>query len=67
MENIHITKLVRVGTSLGVIVPVEILRAVGLQRGDTLAFGTYEPNVVLFRKLSNEEIVQMKPPIISHE
>lgn len=34
MEKLRITKVVKVGTSNGIIIPIEVLRAVGLERGD---------------------------------
>lgn len=34
MENLRITKVIKVGTSNGIIIPKEVLTAVGLERGD---------------------------------
>lgn len=34
MENLRITKVIKVGTSNGIIIPKEVLTACGLARGD---------------------------------
>ena len=34
MEPLKITKIIKVGTSLGVVLPISYLEATGLQRGD---------------------------------
>ena len=60
MENLHITKVVRHGDSLGIIIPVEVLRGVGLQRGDTLLLGMFSPGQFTAALLSDEKIKQLK-------
>lgn len=39
MQSIFISKIHRIGTSLGIVIPVEILRAYNWQRGDFVIFG----------------------------
>lgn len=34
MENLRITKIIKVGDSFGIIIPKEVLTATGLARGD---------------------------------
>lgn len=34
METLRITKVIRVGDSLGIIIPKEVLKATALERGD---------------------------------
>lgn len=34
MEQLRITKVIKVGTSLGIIIPKEVLNACALERGD---------------------------------
>ena len=65
MINVQITKIVRVGTSLGVIVPINILRDLRIMRGDQVAFSVAAGDVICLRKITDAEKLEIKPlPII---
>lgn len=61
MENLIITKVIKTGTSLCVVIPVKILRALKIERGDQVAFGVYADDVICMRKIQPEDILKMKP------
>ena len=61
MENLQITKMMRVGTSLAIVIPVNILRALKIERGDQMAFGVYADDVICIRKIQQEELLKIKP------
>ena len=60
MENLYITKVVRVGNSLGVIIPKNILVGINFKRGDTIMFSEYAPGQVMLRCLTDIEIRNLK-------
>lgn len=65
MINVQITKIVKVGTSLGVIVPINILRDLQILRGDQVAFSIAAGDVICLRKITDAEKLEIKPlPII---
>ena len=51
----------RVGTSLAVVIPVNILRALKIERGDQMAFGVYVEDVICIRKNSARGFIKIKP------
>lgn len=67
MEKIYTAKLTRVGSSLAVVVPKDILRAQKLERGDTFVFGVYDENVIVMRKISDRELAELRPKIIRYD
>lgn len=56
METLKITKIVKVGTSLAVVLPVSILKALEWQRGDTLLFAFLSDDSLTIRRLSDSQI-----------
>ena len=66
MENIHIGKVVRIGTGLGVIIPRAILRGVNLQRGDQVVFCDYVEGGFSVRVLSDKKIKEIKEYVATH-
>lgn len=60
MENIFITKLVKIGTSKGIVIPVNILRAYNWQRGDTLIFGFSGGDQLSIKRLSDRDFEYLK-------
>ncbi len=60
MENLYITRLIKNGTSLAIIIPKDILKAVGLQRGDLVVFKDYGVNQFSVRWLTGKEIKEIK-------
>ncbi len=61
MEYIRTTKIIKTGTSLCVVIPKEILRAVCFERGDQVAFGIYNMDTIAIRKISPGELTIVKP------
>lgn len=60
MQNYTITKIIRIGTSLGVVLPKNILTALTLQRGDQVVFGAGEYDTLIIRKISDEKLLPVK-------
>lgn len=61
MEKIQLTKIIKVGNSLGVIIPKNILTALNIQRDDQIAFGIYADDVICIHKVSYEDLLKLKP------
>lgn len=57
----HITKIIRVGSSLGVIIPKLVLDQLFIERGDVVVFGFYGDKQILIRALTEQEVRQLKP------
>ena len=64
MINFQITKIIRVGNSLSVVIPKNILRALKLERGDQMVFAIAEGDVICMRKITDMEKLKIKPPPI---
>lgn len=64
MERIRITKIIKSGTSLAVVIPKSILEALELQRGDQVVFGIVDSKTIAIRKVSGEELKAIQPPQI---
>lgn len=51
MEPLKITKIVKVGTSLGVVLPINYLEATGLKRGDQVFLAVREDLSIEIKKV----------------
>lgn len=51
----------RVGSSLAIVIPVNILRALKIERGDQMTFGIYADDVICIRKIQQAELLKLKP------
>lgn len=60
MEELYMTKIVRVGTSKAIIVPVNVLDGLGWQRGDRVLFTFAGHDQLIVRKVDDETIKQLK-------
>lgn len=60
LEALHITKLVKVGTSFGIIIPKVISKAYGWERGDVLVYVFASDDTLSIRRLSDKEIRAIK-------
>ena len=60
MENLYITKVSRFGNSLGVIIPIELLRGLEIQRGDSLVFTPISSGRFMAAHLDSEKIKELK-------
>lgn len=61
MENGRIGKVIRVGSSLALVIPVQILRGLKIARGDKVVFGVYDENTIAIRRITTEELQKFKP------
>ena len=60
MEELHITKIVKMGNSLGIIIPSNILKGYKWERGDRLIFGMTADNVLSVKRPSDKEFKELK-------
>lgn len=61
MERLYFTKIVKIGSSYGVVIPKEILAACMLERGDQVSFGVIAGPTLVMRQISDNEIRRLKP------
>lgn len=61
MARRTVQKVIKIGSSLGVVLPVEVCRGLCIERGDSVAFAVYETDSVMIRKLSRADLEAMKP------
>ena len=59
MQPVNFTKIVRMGTSLGIIIPSEILRAYNWKRGDRLVFNFATENLLQVKRPSDVEFKEL--------
>lgn len=64
MEKVIITKIIKTGNSLCIVIPSSILSAVGFKRGDQVVFGIIREDTIAIRKVTQQDILQIKPPLI---
>ena len=64
MQTVQLVKVLSVGSSIGIVIPAHIAKCFFIERGDHLAFAVYDEGVITLRKLSRDELLQIKPPII---
>ncbi len=55
MSDLYISKIIRTGNSLCVVIPKNILHALNLQRGDQVVFGISAGDVLMIKKITNED------------
>lgn len=60
MEYIYTTKLVKIGDSRGVVIPVPILDGLGWKRGDLLIFTFADGDQLITKKLDDAAIRRLK-------
>jgi antitoxin component of MazEF toxin-antitoxin module len=56
MQYIRVSKIIKNGTSLAVVIPKEILVALKMQRGDQIAFGIYNDNTLTITKVNPQDL-----------
>lgn len=61
MENIKLGTIIKVGNSLAITVPVEILRGLKIQRGDRVVLAVYDENTFAVRRVPASELRNLKP------
>ncbi len=60
MENIYTTKIIKIGTSKGVVIPLDILNALNWQRGDSVIFTLAADDHLIIKKLNDETLRRLK-------
>lgn len=65
MDTLRISKVTRVGNSLGIVIPVEIIRGLNIKRGDQVVFGVYNGNNIVIKRLTTDDVRKLKPSDIS--
>lgn len=66
MEMLKTTKVIKTGTSLCVVIPKNILLALKIERGDQVVFGVDSNNTILIRKISQSDLIKLKPNEINY-
>ena len=61
MRNTYITKIQRVGSSSGVVIPRVVMKAQGIERGDRAIFAVYGERQFCFRILTDKELQELQP------
>ncbi len=61
MENIKLGKVIKVGDSLAITIPVSILRGLKINRGDSVVIGVYDENTFAVRRVPAQELRDLKP------
>lgn len=64
METVRVQRVIRVGTSLAVVLPADICRSLKIEKGDSISFGVFESDTVVVRKLSANDLRSLRPEII---
>lgn len=61
METFHSTKITKVGNSLAITIPKEILAACMWERGDRVVFGVLDGPTLVVKQISEQDIRRLKP------
>lgn len=61
MDNVRLQSVIKIGSSLGVVLPKPVCKALGIERGDRITFAVFEHNTVVVRKLSAAELKALQP------
>lgn len=61
MSNLIVSKVTKTGNSLTVVIPRNICNALSIQRGDQVSFGVYSDDVICIRKISQRDLLTLKP------
>lgn len=60
-------KVLKVGGSLGITIPTEILAALDIKRGDYISFGVFQDKCFVVRVLTDDERLILKPKVIQND
>lgn len=67
MQNLQLVKVLKIGSSIGITIPAHVAKGLLIERGDQMALAVYHEGAIMLRKVSEEEILQLKPPNIENE
>ena len=62
MEKVIISRIIKTGNSLCVVIPKNILRALNWERGDQIVFGIFHDEALMISKISPVELLKLKIP-----
>lgn len=66
MEVVHMSKVIKVGNSHAIVLPVAVMLGLEIERGDHMIFAIYAKNTLTARKLEPDELRRLKPlPVIN--
>lgn len=57
----------KTGNALAVVIPRDFLRAMGWARGDQVTLSAIDDNHLVVRRLSDAELMSLRPKYISYE
>lgn len=60
METFYTTKVIRVGTSKAVVIPVPVLTGLGWERGDNVIFTLGYDDTLIIKKIDDASIRRLK-------
>lgn len=61
MEKVMSSTVIKTGTSMAVVIPVQILRALKINKGDMVTFAVYEDRSICIKVLTDKEARSLKP------
>lgn len=65
MARREIQRVVKIGNACGVVIPRDILRALKMERGDLVAMYCVDPNEIIIRRVSAEDVRLARPVVIT--
>ena len=66
MKDAQISKTIKVGSSVAVVIPKHIRDALYISRGDYVVFAAYDESSFFVRVLTPKDIQELKPKNIQH-
>lgn len=61
MEIARIGRVLKIGNSVGVVLPVELTRGLNIRRGDLVTFAVLSETGIVIRKLLDREVKALTP------
>jgi antitoxin component of MazEF toxin-antitoxin module len=61
MQSVFISKILRIGTSEGIVLPRNILNALKWERGDFVVFGFAGNEQIFIKRMTDEDMRKLKP------
>lgn len=61
MEYIRTTKIIKTGNSLCLVLPNNILKSLNMARGDQMSLWVYDIDTIVIRRITPEDLQNLKP------
>lgn len=61
MQTLIFQKIIKVGTSLAVVVPANVARTLGWARGDIVSYGVYDNDIICITKIDERKMQELRP------